>query len=302
MTRNRFRRFPFVANVNGIDIAYETFGDPGALPMLLIMGLGYQMIYWDKAFCEQLAARGYWVIRFDNRDTGLSTWLADEGVPDIPALKLLMAQRKTANAPYSLLDMADDAVGLLDALKIESAHVVGRSMGGMIGQMMAIHHAGRVKTLTVMMSSTGDPNLPPPTSDVLSALLEPDPEDVESYVEHSVRIWEVLGGQLSTADEDCVRQWARVSYERGLNPDGAARQFAAIIATGSRKEALKSVKVPTLVVHGDADPLVPVECGMDIANAVQGAQFLMVKGMGHTLSRETYPQVIDAVCRHAKDR
>jgi len=290
---------PALASANGIQIAYETFGDPNDPALILIMGLGYQMIFWDEAFCSQLAGRGFHVIRFDNRDSGLSTWLDHAGVPDISLLKQLMAQRKTVSAPYSLLDMADDAVGLLDDLEIESAHIVGRSMGGMIGQMMAIHHSDRVRTLTVMMSSTSAPGLPPPEPEVLSILLEPEPEDREGFIEHAVRIWKVLSGKEFQVDEPRVREWADLSYTRGLNTDGVSRQFAAIIATGSRKEALKSVTVPTLVIHGDADPLVPLECGIDIVDTVPGAKLLIVKRMGHTLAQETYLQMIDAISCHA---
>lgn len=287
-----------VAKIKDIKIAYETFGNPNASPLMLIMGLGNQMVYWDEEFCRQLAVRGYWVIRFDNRDCGLSTWLDDAGVPDISAMKQLIAQRKTAQAPYSLRDMADDAVGLLDVLKIESAHIIGRSMGGMIGQMMAIHHPERIKTLTSMMSSTGDSGLPPPKPDVLSILLEPEPADRESFVDHSVRIYKVLSGSGFHLDETLVRQWSHESYNRGINPEGIARQFAAIISTGSRKEDLKSLTVPTLVIHGDADPLVPVECGIDTANTIPGAQLLIIKGLGHTMAQGAYPQIIDAIARH----
>lgn len=290
---------PALAKANNIEIAYETFGNSNDPAVMLIMGLGYQMIFWDEEFCNPLADRGFHVIRFDNRDSGLSTWLDHAGVPDISTLKQLMAQRKTVSAPYSLLDMTDDAVGLLDALEIESAHIVGRSMGGMIGQMMAIHHPDRVRTLTAMMSSTSAPGLPPPDPEVLSILLEPEPKDREGFVEHSVKIWKVLSGKGFQVDETRVREWADLSFTRGVNPDGVSRQFAAIIATGSRKEALKSVTVPTLVIHGDADPLVPVECGIDIADTVPGAKLLIIKGLGHTLVPAVYPQVIDAISRHA---
>ena len=299
MTRNITRSEPTIARTNGIEIAYETFGNPNKPAMLLIMGLGYQMMFWDEEFCEHLSSRGYWVIRFDNRDSGLSTWLNDAGTPDIPAMISLMVKRKKARSPYTLLDMAGDIKGLLDAVDVESAHIVGRSMGGMIGQMMAIHHPERIKTLTSIMSSTSDPELPPPQSDVLSTLLEPEPTDKEEFISHSVRILNVLGGSGYRIDESRVRQWALESYQRGLNPDGVARQFAAIIATGSRKEALKSVTVPTLVIHGDADPLVPVECGIDTANAIPQAKLLIIKGLGHTLAPQVYPQVIDAISRHA---
>jgi pimeloyl-ACP methyl ester carboxylesterase len=300
LTQHKPRSNPSVAKINGIEIAYETFGNPSASPLLLIMGLGNQMVFWDEEFCRQLAVRGYWVIRFDNRDCGLSTWLDAAGIPDIFAMKQLIAQRKTAPAPYSLRDMADDAIGLLNALNIESAHIVGRSMGSMIGQLMAIHHPERIKTLTSMMSSTGDRGLPPPEPDVLSILLEPQPTNRESFVDHSVRINKVLSGSGFQLDETRVREWSHESYNRGLNPEGVARQFAAIISTGSRKEDLKSLTVPTLVIHGDADPLVPVECGIDTANTIQGAQLIIIKGLGHTLAQAAYPQIIDAISSHTR--
>jgi pimeloyl-ACP methyl ester carboxylesterase len=299
VTQDKLQSVPSIARANEIDIAYETYGNSSKPAMLLIMGLGYQMMFWDEEFCTQLSSRGYFVIRFDNRDCGLSTWLKDAGTPDIPAMKALMAERKKTRSPYSLLDMANDIKGLLDAVGIKSAHIVGRSMGGMIGQMMAIHHPERIKTLTSIMSSTSDPKLPPPKSDVLSVLLEPEPGDKEGFINHSVRVMNMLSGSRYQIDEDRVRKWALDSYQRGLNPDGVARQFAAILATGSRKKALKSVTVPTLVIHGDADPLVPVECGIDTASTIPGAQLLIIEGLGHTLTPQVYPQVIEAISRHS---
>ncbi len=256
-------------------------------------------MFWDEEFCVQLSLRGYFVIRFDNRDCGLSSWLTDAGRPDIPAMKASMATRKKVSSPYTLLDMANDAKGLLDAVGIESAHIVGRSMGAMIGQMMAIHYPNRIKTLTSIMSSTSDSKLPPPEPEVLSVLLETEPSDKEKYIEHSVRVMKTLNGSTYPIDEGRIRKWALDSYRRGLNPDGIARQFAAILATGSRKEDLKSVTVPTLVIHGDADPLVPLACGIDTANIIPGAQLLIIKGLGHTLVPQVYPQVIGAISRHA---
>jgi pimeloyl-ACP methyl ester carboxylesterase len=292
-------RLPSIVRANGIKVAYETYGKSSQPAMLLIMGLGQQMMFWDEEFCTQLSSRGYFVIRFDNRDCGLSSWLTAAGTPDIPAMKALMAKRKKAQSPYSLLDMANDAKGLLDAVGVKSAHIVGRSMGGMIGQMMAIHYPDRTKTLTSIMSSTSDPKLPPPKPDVLSVLLEPEPSEKEEYIDHLVRVMTTLNGSKYHIDECRIRTWARDSYRRGLNPSGVARQFAAILATGSRKEALKSVTVPTLVIHGDADPLVPVACGIDTADVIPGAQLLIIEGLGHTLVPQVYPQVIDAISRHA---
>jgi pimeloyl-ACP methyl ester carboxylesterase len=278
MTPNVIFRKPSVAKANGLKIAYEQFGNPDASPLLLILGLGDQMFCWDQELCEQLAARGYRVIRFDNRDVGLSTSLDHLGVPDIPALKRLM---------------------LLDFLNIESAHIVGRSMGGMIGQMMAVNHPARVKTLTSLMSSTSDTELPPPKPEVLSIMLEPVPTDLDGFIEHSVRVRRIITGPGFQDDENRVREWAHEAFIRGINPDGTARQFAAIIASGSRKEALKSVTVSSMVIHGDSDPLVPVECGIDTANAIPGAKLIIIKGLGHTLVPGVYPQIVKAISQHA---
>jgi pimeloyl-ACP methyl ester carboxylesterase len=299
MTQNVPHSDVGIAKANGIEIAYETFGDPSAKPMLLIMGLGFQMIVWDDEFCTQLATRGYWVIRFDNRDIGLSTRFDKADVPNIFTLLKSQEQSKAIHVPYTLSDMTDDVIGLLDALGIESAHVVGLSMGGMIGQIMAAKFSERIHTLTSIMSSTGDPGLPPPKSDAISVLLMPLPTERVAYIESCVRVWSVLSGPQFPVDETRVRKWAGQSHDRGLNPAGFARQFAAIIASGSRKEMLKSVTVPTMVFHGDADPLVPVECGIDTANTIPGAKLVIVKGMGHALPEALWPRAIDAIKHHA---
>jgi pimeloyl-ACP methyl ester carboxylesterase len=280
---------------NGIDIVYDTFGETSAPPMLLIMGLDCQLIAWDEEFCAALAGCGYWVIRFDNRDIGLSTKFDEAGIPDI----LAMMQGARIQPPYTLRDMAADAVGLLDALAIESAHVVGVSMGGMIAQEMAIHYPDRVRTLTSIMSTTGDPTLPPPRPEAAAILVTPAPTDREGYVEHSLQTWRVLNGPVFPIDEEGDRAVAGRSFDRGLSPAGTARQLAAILGSGSRKEALAAVRTPTLVIHGDADPLVPVEGGIDTAEAVPGAKILIIEGMGHNLPPAVAPQVIEAIARHA---
>ena len=284
---------------NGMEIVYDIFGNPDKPPVLLIIGLGQHMIAWDEEFCAQIAARGYRVIRFDNRDTGLSTKLDEASVPNMAVVFEAMVEGKPVDSPYSLLDMADDAVGLLDALGIESAHVVGESMGGMIAQRMVIHHADRVRTLTSIMSSTGEPGLPPPTPEAMDILANRPATDREGYIEDYVERWRVLNGQKLPYDEEASRELATRIFDRGLNLPGFARQLAAIIADGNRKQALKSVTVPTLVIHGDADPLVPVECGIDTANSVLGSELLIIEGMGHTFPRQVWAQVIDAIVRHA---
>lgn len=290
---------PARVRVNDIELVYDTFGENSAPPLLLIMGLGGQMIAWDEEFCAQLAARGYWVIRFDNRDVGLSTKLDEAGVPDIFTLVQAQAQSEAAQAPYTLRDMAGDAVGLLDALAVESAHVVGISMGGMIAQEMAIHHPSRVRTLTSIMSTTGNPALPPPKLEALSVLLTPFPTDRDGYIENSLQTWRVLSGPGFPLDQDLVRERAGRFFDRGLSLAGTARQMAAVVTSGSRREALRSVAISTLVIHGDADPLVPVECGMDTADAIPGAELLIIEGMGHDLPLAVAPRVIEAIARHA---
>jgi pimeloyl-ACP methyl ester carboxylesterase len=286
---------------NEIDIVYDTFGDDSDPPMLLVMGLSTQMIGWHEEFCRQPSARGYWVIRFDNRDVGLSTKFDEAGVPDLMAIVRAMQTGEAAglSAPYTLRDMADDAVGLLDALHVDSAHVVGVSMGGMIAQMMAIHYPERVRTLTSIMSTTGDPGLPPPKAEALPALLEAPPADRKAYIEHSRRIWRVLWGPGFAFDEDYVRERAGRAYDRSFYPAGGARQLAAVLASGSRKEALQSVTAPALVIHGRADPLVPVEGGIDTAEAVPEAELMIIEGMGHSLPPQTWPQIIEAIDGHA---
>jgi len=290
---------PIKVPVNGIEIVYDTFGGRSAAPMLLVMGLGAQMIAWDDDFCQELAALGYWVIRFDNRDVGLSTRLDEAGIPDIPAMMQAQMGGQPLETTYTLRDMADDAVGLLESIGAESAHVIGVSMGGMIVQDMVIHHPERVRTMTSIMSSTGNPALPPPQSEAMAVLLETPPAGRSAHIENSVESSKVLGGTVLPFDEVRVRERAGRAFDRGLSPAGTARQLAAVLASGSRKEALKSVTVPSLVIHGNADPLVPVEGGLDTAEAIPGAELLIIEGMGHDLPPAIWSQVMDAIVRHA---
>ncbi len=290
---------PTKVRVGGIEIVYDTFGESTAPPMLLVIGLGEQMIAWDEKFCSDLAAQGYWVIRYDNRDAGLSTKLDEAGIPNIPALVQAQMQGEMIETPYLLGDMADDAVGLLDALGVESAHVVGISMGGMIVQEIAIHRPERIRTMTSIMSSTGNPALPPAKPEAMALLTETAPTGRADFIEDSVRVARILNGTGFPIDEDRLRKKAGDIFDRGSSPAGMTRQLAAIIASGSRKEALKSVTVPTLVIHGDADPLVSVEAGIDTANAIPEAELLIIRGMGHGLPPSLWPQVVAAIVRHA---
>jgi pimeloyl-ACP methyl ester carboxylesterase len=289
---------PAIAKVNDIEIVFDTFGDPNMSPILLIMGLGAQMIDWKDDFCERLASRGYWVIRYDNRDAGLSTKFDDAGVPNMMQMLVAMGQGETPESPYTIKDMVDDGVGLLDVLKIEKAHVIGVSMGGMIAQSMAIHYPARLVTLISIMSSTGERDLPLPTPEALAILTTPRPTDREGYIERSVDGWRYLSGPKFPPIETEVRKHAGLKFDRGIHPAGVARQMAAILASGGRREALKSVTIPTLVIHGDADPLVPVEGGVDTAEAIPGAELMIMEGMGHYLPIELWPQLIEAIVLH----
>lgn len=287
------------AEANGVTIAYDTFGHEGDTPLLLIMGLGSQMILWDEDFCRQLASKGYRVIRFDNRDIGLSTTFNRMAVPDLTAVTETLLRGDVPLLPYTLDDMARDAVALLEALGHDSAHIVGESMGGMIGQIMAVHFPEHLRTLTTIMSSTGDPGLPPPKPEVLEILYAPFPTDRPGYVDAFVRAFQVLSGLDTPVDNARARKWAEKSFDRGLNPPGVTRQYAAILAAGDRTTELKTVSVPTLVVHGNQDPLMPLECGRATAAAIPGARLEIIEGMGHALPVAVWPQVIAAIANHA---
>ena len=290
---------PQIAHANGIDICYEIFGDAKAEPMLLIMGLGAQMIHWDDEFCRQLAARGFRVIRFDNRDIGKSSKLSGgKRLTAVELLKLRFLKIPVA-APYTLLDMAKDTISLMDVLGIQSAHLVGASMGGMIAQEIAISFPQRVRSLTSIMSTTGNPKVPPPTREASAILMAPPPATKEEFFVRFAQTWKILRGGSFPEDEALDRSRAERVYERGLNPAGVGRQLRAILASGSRKERLRAVKAPTLVIHGSVDPLVRPEGGKDTAASIPGAKFLLVEGMGHALPIPMWPKVIDAIDKHA---
>jgi pimeloyl-ACP methyl ester carboxylesterase len=267
--------------------------------MLLIMGLGAQMVLWDDDFCRQLAGHGFRVIRFDNRDIGQSSRLTG-GKPLAPfELLKLRFLNIPVQAPYRLNDMAQDAIGLMDALKIKSAHLVGASMGGMIAQEMAIVFPERVRSLTSIMSTTGNPKMPAPSREAMAVLTAPRPKTLEEYLARFERNWKMLRVGSFPEDEALDRSRATRCFERGLNPDGVNRQLRAILASGSRKQRLASVTAPTLVIHGTVDPLVHPEGGRDTAASIPGAKLLMIEGMGHALPIPMWPQVIDAIDQHA---
>ena len=281
------------ATANGISIEYETFGDPGAPPVLLIMGLGCQLTAWDPDFCRALAAAGFFVIRYDNRDVGLSTWFDDAGDPDVGALLA-----GTASSPYAIADLAADAAGLLDALGITSAHIVGVSMGGMIAQTFAIDFPERTRTLVSIMSTTGDPTVGQPHPDALATLMVPPATSREEAIEQSVATWRVIGSTGFPFDEDRVREQAATDYERGFHPAGTARQLAAIITQPDRTKELSVLDVPALVIHGEADPLVDPSGGQATAAAIPGATLTLVPGMGHDLPPERTDQLVAELTAH----
>ncbi len=290
---------PKIARANGIDICYEIFGEPTAEPMLLIMGLGAQMVLWDDAFCEQLAARGFRVIRFDNRDIGQSGKLT--GGKRLTALELLKLRflKIPVDAPYKIIDMARDTTSLMDVLGIKSAHLVGASMGGMIAQEIAIDFPQRVRSLTSIMSTTGNPKIPGPTREAAAILMAPPPKSHDEFIERFAKTWKVLRAGSFPEDEALDRARAERTFARGLNPAGAGRQLRAILASGSRKQRLRTVKAPTLVIHGTLDPLVRPEGGKDTAASIPGAKLLMIERMGHALPIPMWPAIIEAIDRHA---
>jgi pimeloyl-ACP methyl ester carboxylesterase len=252
------------------------------------MGIGSQMIGWPDDFCRDLAV-GRYVVRFDNRDAGESEWLGGE--VDLEAC----AAGDTSSAVYTLEDMADDAVGLLDALGIRGAHVVGASMGGMVAQTLAIRHPDRVSSLTSIMSTTGEPGVAVPTEAAVGILLAPPARSRDEAVERAVAASRVIGSPGIPRDEDAIRDRAGRAWDRGVNPAGFARQLAAVYASGDRTPALRSIDVPTLVVHGEDDPLIPVGGGRATAAAIPGAELWTVPGLGHDLPRPLWPELIERI-------
>lgn len=284
------------ADVGNVKIAYEQFGDPSKTPLLLVMGLGAQMIAWDNEFCQQLVDAGFFVTRFDNRDVGLSTHLHDAPVPNVMAA---IQEGDLSSASYTLTDMAGDAMGLLSAIGIEKAHVVGASMGGMIVQQIAIEHPERVSSVTSIMSTTGNPEVGQATPEAMAALLAPAPNDRDAAIENTVNTFRIIGSPGFTYDEERVRTRAALAFDRAFDPLGMARQLIGILASGDRTEKLKDVKVPFLVIHGEGDPLVTLSGGEATAAAVPGSRLVTYPGMGHDLPRDLWPQVVDEVAKIA---
>jgi len=282
---------------NGISIEYESFGPEDRETVLLIMGLGGQLTVWQEELCHELVERGYRAIRFDNRDVGLSTKFDEAGMPDMAAIFGALMTGARPNAPYSLDDMAADAVGLLDALEIERAHIAGASMGGMIAQLVAANHPDRALSLTSIMSTTGNPALPQAKPEAMEVLMAPaaPADDLEAMVARGMKTWTTIGSPGYRTDEATLRANVLRDVQRSFYPVGTARQMAAIVANGDRREKLKNIAVPAVVLHGADDPLVPVEGGKDTAASIPGAELRIVPGMGHDFPTSLAQVFADAI-------
>ncbi|HEX3173568.1 MAG TPA: alpha/beta hydrolase [Solirubrobacterales bacterium] len=280
-----------LAPANGIEISYQEAGDPAGEPLLLIMGLATQMLAWDEGFCGMLAERGFRVVRFDNRDVGRSTKIEAAGLPK--RTDMLLGRRRTA--PYLLRDMAADTTGLMDHLGIESTHLVGASMGGMIAQTIAIRHPERVRSLVSMMSSTGSRWLGVPARKAWGALFARPGGGREAAIEHGVSIFRAIGSPAYPMDEDRLRELAAASYDRSHSRAGVARQLHAVTASGDRTAALRKLRLPATVIHGASDPLIRPICGRATARAISGSHLRLIDGMGHDLPRELWPTFAEEI-------
>ena len=286
---------------NGITLHYDEHGDKDAPPMLLIMGFGAQMTLWPQELVDALVERGFRVIRFDNRDIGLSHKLDGVKAPGMVKLTIMRKLGFSPKVPYSLGDMADDGAGLLDALGIDKAHVVGGSMGGMIAQRFAERHADKAISLTSVFSTTGNPKLKPARKEAMQVLVQrPASMDEDVLVEHGIKVSRTIGSPGYQAPEDRLRERTRAAVQRSVYPEGPLRQMAAIIADGDRTKMLETLDVPTLVLHGEDDPLIPVEHGHATAEAIPGATIKTIPGWGHDLPLELVDELADAIAEHAR--
>ena len=292
---------PHITTPNtGVELCYEEAGDRANETILLIMGLGVQLTHWPDEFVEALVARGYHVVRFDNRDIGLSQKWGDVKPPSVVWQLLRARIGWKAKVPYTLAQMAADAAGLLDALKIDKAHAVGASMGGMIGQLLAINHREKLHSLTSVMSTTGNPKLPQADKEAASVLTErPASLEEDVLVDHGVRVLKALSGPGFAVDEERARERTRISVKRNVNPLGLPRQLAAIIDDGDRTERLASVTTPTMVLHGEGDPLVKLAGGEATAKAIPQARLVTIPGWGHDFPLELVDRIADDIAAHA---
>jgi pimeloyl-ACP methyl ester carboxylesterase len=284
-----------MAPTDGIELCYQEMGDPEGEPLLLVMGLATQMIAWDEEFCGMLAERGFRVVRFDNRDIGRSSRISSAGVPNL----LDMTIGRSATAPYLLRDMATDVVGLMDHLGIESAHLVGASMGGMIVQSVAIEHQQRVRSMVSIMSTTGSRRVGHPSYRTFGLLLGKPPRDREAAIERAVKTFKTIGSPGYPFEEERIREIAGRSFDRGHSSAGIARQLHAITASGDRTAGLRELEVPALVIHGKNDVLVNPSGGRATAKAIPGARLKMIDGMGHDLPRALWPTFVEEITANA---
>jgi pimeloyl-ACP methyl ester carboxylesterase len=284
--------------VGPVELAYDMFGDPArGRPLVLIMGIGAQRVMWDDALCEQLIARGFCVVRFDHRDIGESTRL-DAVVPDPRRVVMRRLFGARVEAPYTLSDMAGDVIGLIDALGFGAVHVVGASLGGMVAQHLAIEHPARIRSLVSIMSSPGARRyLPAPRA--LRALFAPPPRSAEQAGRHIEALFRTIGSTAWPVDGPRLRALGERAYRRGLSPKGFLRHFAAVMASGDRRPSLRSVHLPTLVIHGSRDPMFPIRAGRDLARLMPDATWLPIAGMGHDLPPPLWPTLVAAIARHA---
>jgi pimeloyl-ACP methyl ester carboxylesterase len=279
----------------GVTLCYERFGDPDDTPIVLIMGLATQMIAWHEEFCEQLADRGFHVVRFDNRDIGRSTHFDFR-----PPTVLEMVRRRVRPEQYSLSDMAEDTAALLRELGVAPAHVVGASMGGMIGQVLAAEHPEAVRSLVSIMSTTGSRWQGQPALSVYRYLLTPPPRDRDGYIERAAAVFGLVGSTGFDRDEQYIRERAGRAYDRGYDVRAGGRQLGAIVASGDRTRMLRRIKAPTLVIHGTVDKMIRPSGGRATAKAIPGARLIMIEGMGHDLPRGAWPRLLDAISEHAR--
>ena len=278
-----------------VTLCYETFGDERDPAILLIMGLGTQMLGWHEGFCERIAERGFHVIRFDNRDIGRSTHLKHVKPPST----LQLVTRSKSAAGYTLSDMAGDAVGLLDGLGIDAAHIVGASMGGMIAQTLAFEHPERTLSLASIMSTTGHRRHGQPSPRIYDMFLRTPPRDPAAFAEHMLGMFRRIGSHGFEMDEGEFRERARLALSRGRSSAGVLRQIAAVTASGDRTEKLRGIRVPTVVIHGDRDMMVHPSGGRETAKAIPGAKHITIEGMGHDLPRGAWDQIVDAIVENA---
>ena len=287
------------ARVNNIEIEYETVGDPTSKPLLLIAGLGTQLIAWTDEFCEKFTENGFFVIRFDNRDVGLSKKFEEAGIPNMMEIAAAYTRGEVPKLSYTLEDMADDAVSLLDVLNIEKAHIFGASMGGMIAQIIGYRHPSRVLSLTIIISTTGNPTIPQAKPEIMAQFFAPVPSERGAYIEEMVKRDSLIYGNFEFNEVQGRENRAR-EYDRSYYPEGVARQMAAMAVPGNVQPYISSIKAPTLVIQGKEDPFNSVEAGKEIASTILGAELMIIDGMGHSFPQEVLPRIVEALVANSK--